>query len=77
MRANSPYRDPEHLRSMIIIPFDYETQVLAEQQDEARARYLFALQTMRRERLDAAKGILAGLAICLIGWGVAVWWCLL
>jgi hypothetical protein len=76
IRARSPFQEPEFLRSRIVIPYDYETQVLAEQQDEARARYLFALQTMRRERLDAAKGILTGLAICLIGWGVAVWWCL-
>lgn len=58
----SPYQDPEFLRSRIIIPYDYETQVLAERQDEARARYLFALRIIAARRRTVALRILAALA---------------
>lgn len=73
---HSPYQDTEFLRSRILIPYDYETQILAERQDEARARYLFAVEYARRKRINAAKGILAGMGICLCGWAIAIWWCL-
>jgi hypothetical protein len=70
-----PYQDTEFLRSRIVIPFDYETQVLAERQDEARARHLFALGVIRRERFRIVRGILSGLVIALCGWAIAVAWC--
>jgi hypothetical protein len=74
--TRSPFQDPEFLRSRIIIPYDYETQILAERQDEARAVYLFTLRRAREERFNAARGILAALGICACGWAIAVWWCL-
>lgn len=58
----SPYQDPEYLRSRIVIPYDYEAQVLAERQEEARASHLFMLRERRR---TIALRILAGLAFAV------------
>lgn len=76
IRARDPFRDSEHLRSQIVIPYDYETQILAERQDEARARHLFALGVIRRDRFRLVRGIVSALAICACGWAIAIWWCL-
>lgn len=67
----SPFQEPEFLRSRIIIPYDYETDVLAQQQDEARAAHLFALRCRRHERLMGTRRIMVAFWFSVVCFALA------
>lgn len=69
---NSPYAHPEFTRTVNMVPFDQEFDEEARRQAQRSAVFL---HFERKERYKPAKGVLVGLAICLVGWVIAVVWC--
>jgi hypothetical protein len=70
----SHHCDPEFIRSRIVIPFDPAAE--AERQDRNAA--VKAMEAREyQENLKVWRGIVNGMIICLVGWAIAIAWCLL
>jgi hypothetical protein len=69
-----PHYGPEFMR--IVIPYEPAVEAEAERQDRYAA--LKAMEAREyQESLNVRRGIVNGMIICLVGWAIAIAWCLL
>jgi len=66
MRVNSPYENPEFLRSRIVIPYDYETHFETMRQDQSQAAYMFARAKEREDAVRFFRAILGSIGFTLV-----------